>query len=189
VNDGLEFPCSGSQTPAEPDTEEGPMKLSQKLTDELKQLAGHTGPVVKTVSVSDSAAGIDVALDLTAVDSLSCSLAELRLRVPSLSNAGIDVLRTWASDFCKRITYLLEHIGPLEVDQANGKVLVRSTPPDRQDATTTFYEILLQSHANGNFTLRRYRTEKNPPSRSRVDIFVTHEVLSKLVNDLVDTIP
>jgi hypothetical protein len=165
------------------------MKLSEKLTDELKQLAGHSGPAAKTVSVSDPAVNIDVALDVTAVDSLSCSLQELRLRVPSLSNAGVDVLRQWAADFCKRVTYLLEHIGPLEVDSANGKVLVRSTPPDRQDSTTTFYEILLQSHANGNFTLRRYRSEKNPPSRSRVEIFVTHEVLSKLVNDLVDTIP
>ena len=55
---------------------------------------------------------IDVALDVTAVDSLSCSLTELRLRVPTLSNAGTDVLRDWASEFCKRVTYLLEHIGP-----------------------------------------------------------------------------
>lgn len=175
--------------PGKPASERGPMKLSQKLTDELKQCAGHNGPGVKTVSVSDPVASIDVALDATAVDSLSCSVQELRLRVPSLSNAGVDVLRQWASDFCKRITYLLEHIGPLEVDPAAGKVLVRSTPPDKQDSTTSFYEILLQSHANGNFTLRRYRTEKNPPSRTRVDIFVTHEVLAKLVNDLVDTVP
>ena len=165
------------------------MKLSERLTDELKQLAGHNGPAVKTVSASDSAKGIDVALDVTAVDSLSCSLAELRLRVPSLATAGVDLLRQWAADFCKRITYLLEHIGPLEVDPTNGKVLVRSTTPDRQDGSATFYEILLQSHSSGNFTLRRYRTEKSPPSRTRVDIFVTHEVLSKLVNDLVDTVP
>jgi len=165
------------------------MSFSQKISSELKQLAGHSGPSLRTVCVSLHPGRADVAIDFTAVDSLSCSLREIRVRVPSLSGAAVDVLRQWATDLCRRVTYLLENIGPLEVDPDAGLVLVRSTPPDRQDEATTFYEILLQSHANGNFTLRRYRTEKKPPARKQVDMHFTHEVLNKLVNDLADTIP
>ena len=125
------------------------MSISQKLSGELKQLAGHAGPSLRTVCVAVPPGRADMAIDFTAVDSLSCSLREIRVRVPSLSGASVDVLRQWATDLCRRVTYLLENIGPLEVDADAGQVLVRSTPPDRQADATTFYEVLLQSHAVG----------------------------------------
>ena len=77
----------------------------------------------------------------------------------------------------------------LEIDPDAGQVLIRSTPPAQQLQGSKFYEMLLQSQTDGQFSLRRYLTEKGRPGRTQVDIQTTHEVLDKLLNDLVDTIP
>jgi hypothetical protein len=68
-------------------------------------------------------------------------------------------------------------------------VLIRSTAPAQQSGATTFYEILLSSQGSGQFALRRYRSQKGAAGREQVDLQVTHEVLRKLVVDLVETIP
>jgi hypothetical protein len=49
--------------------------------------------------------------------------------------------------------------------------------------------VLLQSDTSGNFSLRRYQAVKGAPGRTQVDMHLTHEVLSKLADDLVETIP
>ena len=164
------------------------MILQAELSSELTRIAGLSSSGPQTVRLNGPD-GIDVAIDFRAVDSMSCAFQELRLAVPSLSDADLQTLKAWGERFCRRITYLLEHIGPLEVDPEAGQVLIRSTPPDRQPGTTRFYEVLLQSHSGGNFSLRRYRSEKGTPGREQVEIQTTHEALYKLVNDLIDTIP
>ena len=84
---------------------------------------------------------------------------------------------------------MLENIGPLELDPDAGKVMIRSTPPYKQAGTMKFYEILLQSHSDGNFSLKRYQSEVGKPGRDQVDLQTTHEMLKKLIEDLVETIP
>jgi len=164
------------------------MSLSKQLNTELVRLIGFSSASPKTVTLS-APDQVEVAIDLIAVDSMSCSFREVRLSVPSLVNADFDTLKQWAEELCKRVTYLLENIGPLELDPDAGEVLIRSTPPHQQAGTTKFYEVLLQSHSNGNFSLKRFQAEKGKSGRDRVDIQTTHEVLQKLVNDLVETIP
>jgi len=164
------------------------MSFRDSLSHELSRLVGYASTSTKTVTLAGPNQ-IHVAIDFTAVDSMSCSLAELRVLVPSLAGAGFKVVKEWAKALSSRITYLLEHVGPLEFSPDQGQVLIRSTPPDQQSAVTQFYEILLQSHSGGKFTLRRYRAEKGTPGRKAVDMQLTHEVLQKLVNDLVETIP
>jgi hypothetical protein len=165
------------------------MNLSAQLDQELKRLAGFASKTARTAALS-AADGVDLAIDFTAVDSMSCAFRELRVRVPALAAAGFDALRQWAEALSQRVTYLLENIGPLELDPAAGQVLIRSTTPDQQSGGggTSFYEVLLSSHGSGQFTLRRYRSQKGG-GRDQVDVQVTHEVLRKLVNDLVETIP
>ena len=73
---------------------------------------------------------------------------------------------------------------------AKGKqVLIRSKSPDKRDNSKTFYEILLQSQGSGLFTLRRYRRDPQAASRDHVDLRTTHELLEKLADDLIATIP
>lgn len=164
------------------------MSIKSKIESELKSLVGFQSAQPKTVALS-AGSGVDVSIDLTAVDSMSCSLREIRLDVPALDGADFGKLKQWASDLSQRVTYLLENIGPLEFDEASGQVLIRSDPPDKSDATTMFYEILLQSHQDGNFSLRRYTSNAGQQGRTQVDIQTTHEVLQKLVTDLVETVP
>jgi hypothetical protein len=164
------------------------MTCGRQLTNDIRKLAGYAGPMPKTIAVSGPA-GVDLAVDVTAADSMSCSCREFRMRVPALSGAGPDVLKKWAEDLCARVTYLLEQIGPLEIDIEGKQVLIRSKAPDKRDNATAFYEILLQSQGAGLFTLRRYRRDGKSAPREHVDLRTTHELLEKLADDLIATIP
>ncbi len=164
------------------------MSLSNQMASELKKLIGFSAADPQTVMLSGPNQ-VDLAVELTAVDTMSCSFREIRINVPALVDAETDTLKKWAEALCSRVTYLLENIGPLEIDSAAGQVLIRSTPPHQQSGVTTFYEIVLASHADGNFSLLRFRSEQGQPGRRQVDLQTTHELLEKLVDDLVDTIP
>lgn len=107
-----------------------------------------------------------------------------------LGTATLDTLKKWANRLCQRVTYLLENLGPLEFDAHENQVLIRSTPPDNSAAgTTKYYEVMLSSHGAGRFSLRRFRNDSAGSGRVPVPLQLTHEQLSKLVNDLVATIP
>lgn len=164
------------------------MNLSTQLTDELKQLAGFSSSMPRRIEITDSE-GLILGIAVVAVDALSCAFESLTLHVPSLVGNESGALQAWADALSGRVTYLLENIGPIEIDQRNNQVLIRSTPPDRTNTGTRFYEVLLSAQANGTFLLRRYRAESGQPGRKSVDIHLTHETLHKLVRDLIDTIP
>ena len=165
------------------------MSLSLDLSAALNPLIGQTFVPPKTIVVSDGS-GITLAVDLLAVESLGVSCEELRLDVPTLGAATLDTLKKWANDLCRRVTYLLENLGPLEFDAQGNQVLIRSTPPDKSaGGITKYYEVSLSSHGAGRFSLRRFRNDSAGSGRVPVPLQVTHEQLSKLVNDLVTTIP
>lgn len=164
------------------------MNLTTQLTDELKQLAGFSSSTPRCIEITDSE-GLILGIAVVAVDALSCAFESLTLHVPSLVGNESGTLETWADALSGRVTYLLENIGPIEIDQRSSQVLIRSTPPDRTSAGTRYYEVLLSAQGNGTFLLRRYRAESGQPGRESVDIHLTHETLHKLVGDLVDTIP
>ena len=162
------------------------MSLSTELGKELTRLAGTMGPT--QIAVSD-AAGLTLSIDFTSIDSMSCSVSQIELFVPSLQSAAFDALKKWADSLSRRITYLLEQIAPLEYDPSAGQVLIRSNPPDQLADGTQYYEIVLSSQSGGNFRLRRYRSTKGQPGRDPVELTVTHEVLLKLADDLAATVP
>jgi hypothetical protein len=164
------------------------MNLTTQLTDELKQLAGFSSSNPRRIEMTDPD-GLVLGIAVVAVDAFSCAFESLTLHVPSLVGNESGALQTWANALSSRVTYLLENIGPIEIDQLSSQVLIRSTPPDRTDTGTRFYEVLLSAQANGTFLLRRYRAESGQPGRESVDIHLTHETLHKLIRDLVDTIP
>jgi hypothetical protein len=162
------------------------MLLNEQITQSLAGLKGLASDVPKTVGWS-AGRGPSVEVDFTAVDSLGCAFRELRLSAEELKNVPFDALKSWADELCKKVTYLLEHIGPLERDAEAQTVLIRSTPPTRQPDQTTFYEILVQ--APGTLNLRRYTRAAHHPDREPCDVQATHEVLVKLVSDIVAAIP
>ena len=165
------------------------MSLSLDLSAALATLVGQTFVPPKTVQVSDGS-GVSLAVDLISVESLGVSCEELRLEVPALAAATLDTLKKWAHDLCRRVTYLLENLGPLEFDAQGSQVLIRSTPPDNSAAgATKYYEVMLSSLGSGRFSLTRFSNDRAGTGRIPVPLKVTHEQLSKLVNDLVGTVP
>jgi hypothetical protein len=162
------------------------MLLNEQITQSLASLRGLSSDVPKTVGWSVGG-GPSVEVDFIVVDSLGCAFRELRLSAEELKSVPFETLRTWADALCKKVTYLLEHIGALELDAEAQTVLIRSTPPTRQPDQTTFYEMLVQ--APGTLNLRRYSRAAHHPDRQPCDMQTTHEVLVKLVSDIVAAIP
>jgi len=163
------------------------MSFRTDLTRELTRLRGLS--VVTPVTVTMQDGGVSLSVGFLAVDSLACSFEQIGLQAPHLAGCGFDVLKKWAEQLSRRITYLLEQIGPLEYDEPAGQVLIRSTPPSQLSNGTQYYEILLQSHQGGRFTLQRYESTKGQPGRRQAPLTTTHEVLLKLADDLSDTVP
>ena len=159
------------------------MSLTQQLVQILNGMAGYHSLQPQTVSVTEPA-DVHLELDVTHVDSLSCAFHELRLTVPAFQKTGVDQLKPWADDLCRRVTYLLEQLGALEIDPVSGQAQIRSTRPDRQDEQTRYYEIVLRNP--GLLILRRYQVIPGS-NREQIDLQTTLEVLQKLVPDLVQS--
>src|ERR1700722_17743100 len=109
------------------------MTCGQQLIDEIRKLAAPGGPGAKTISLS-APDGVELSVDVTAADSMSCSCRELRLRVPALNGVAATVLKKWAEALCARVTYLLEQLGPLEIDSQGKQVLIPSKSPAKRAA-------------------------------------------------------
>src|SRR5262249_55052812 len=145
----------------------GRMSLSEQIPQTLSSMKGFASESPRTVGWSVDA-GPTVEAELTAVDSLSCALRELRISAPEFAAAPLEVLREWADRVCQRVTYLLEHIGPLEADAEAQAVLIRSTPPTKIAGQKSFYEMWVK--APGVVSLRRYRHSPGDTSREAVDL-------------------
>ena len=104
------------------------MNFSDQLSDQLKQLVGFSSSVPKSVRIKD-AAGLTLNISFVAIDSMSCAFESLALQVPQLVGHEVRLLNQWAEALSKRVTYLLEQIGPIEIDPSGSQVLIRSTPP------------------------------------------------------------
>lgn len=163
------------------------MSLRPFLTSELARLNGLQGGL-QTVRAAGGA-GETLEIDFVAVDSMSCAFDELRLEIPKLRSGGFPALEKWAKALSGRVTYLLENLAPLEFDPPLGQVLLRSVKPDQLPDGSQYYEIILSSSGSGCFSLKRFRTVKGTPGRDPVPIQTTHEVLLKLCDDLLSTVP
>lgn len=163
------------------------MTIRSDFEAELTRLAAATGGPV-TVEARD-AAGRSVRGELTTVESLGCTVSHLLVSAPQLSGASTTALRDWADRLAERLTYLLESLRPLETDEENGRLLMRSSTPQQSPTAREYYECMLAAESAGTVSFRRYRAETGVPGRTPVDMTLTREVLGRLVGDLVDTMP
>ncbi|MCA8988374.1 MAG: hypothetical protein KDA78_12065 [Planctomycetaceae bacterium] len=163
------------------------MTLAQELARELKQQAQNQGAFPSMIRV---AAGADfLTVELQSLDRIGCELNQLTLHLDGASTLNPQQLQLWADNLSRRITYLLEQVGPVEIDPIAGAALIRSQKPTTQGMTATYYEFTLSCRAQGGVVLQRYEVVKGTPGRNLVSMLMTHEVLVKLVDDLVDTFP
>lgn len=164
------------------------MQLPQLLEAELLARGQASQGGAGTISLTD-ATGNQLDLAYASLDSMSCAMEELRLSLPGLANQSFQVIEDWAKALSSRITYLLEQIGPLEFDPQAGEAMIRSTKPSQLPHGTVYYEFLLKSASGNSVTLKRYEAKAGQPGRHAVTMKLTHEVLVRLVQDMLDTLP
>ena len=162
------------------------MTLSPQITATLAGLKGFSGPGIHSAAWDDGQ-GVEVSVDFTAVDTLSCAVSELRISKSALRGATDAELQAWAGEVVRRVTYLLEPLAVLEYDAASQSVLVRSQPPTQTPDAIMYYEAVVG--APGHLSLKRYSAPKSDPGRQTVDLHMTHEVLRRLVEDLAAPVP
>lgn len=101
-----------------------------------------------------------------------------------LTDADRDVpaLQAWGDRLAKRVTYLMEPLVVLEVDNVGGEVELRSLSPTSRASKRTYYEVRLSRP--GRLNLRRVAFDENTRVRSTVPCQLTREVLERLVDDM-----
>jgi hypothetical protein len=137
-------------------------------------------------SLSAADAGARVEADLLAIDALALAFDHVTVTRDALTAAPIQQLKNFADALSKKLTYLLEPISPVEVDADQCVVQMRSSPPQRDDNGTRYYELLVRR--GGELSLRRF--EKQPGNaRQAVPAHVTREVFLRLVDDFASVAP
>lgn len=93
-------------------------------------------------------------------------------------------LRGWAESIAARSSGLLERLRMLEVDDSRSEAILRSDRPTEKADALAYYEVRL--HGTTRATVHRYRADRAAGGkREQVAFALTHEVLAKLIDDIV----
>ncbi|WP_437185501.1 hypothetical protein SH668x_002610 [Planctomicrobium sp. SH668] len=164
------------------------MSLRTETELKLNSLLLQRSAMPTTVQAHDPS-GLALTIYLTQIDSLSCAFSELVFFSPQLQSASFPKVESWAKQLSRRVTYLLEQIGVLELDPTSSQILLRSSPPNCPPGGVEYYEMIVSTSPSGAFSLKRFRSVSGVPGRSPAEIQVTYEVLYRLIDDLVSTNP
>src|SRR5262245_54551127 len=128
--------------------------------------------------------GWTVRLTADRVDTLSCLLTEVEAERTSPVPDDDNLLESHARRAAGRVTGLLEPLRLIEVDRVRHIALIRSESPPQKDGSVHYYEITFRSR--NRVKVERFKAAKQSPAKKESIPFVlTHEVLAKLVDDLV----
>lgn len=121
-----------------------------------------------------------ISCDIIERNALAVSFDNLRLATTELASATTADLERIGTALAGRLTYLMEPISPIEIDAAGCVLQLRSNPPQRDDDSRTYFELLVRR--GGEIVLARYRKD-NGNARQKVSMTLTREVLLRLVAD------
>ncbi len=114
------------------------------------------------------------------LDSIGAATLELRLETPRLAALSKDKLSRMAEALAAKLNYLMEPIAPIEIDPQQCTVQLRSRPPRKNEASTSYYEVLVK--LGGSIALVRY-DKPTGNRRERIPMLLTREVIVRLVGD------
>ncbi|TWT93401.1 hypothetical protein Pla108_38950 [Botrimarina colliarenosi] len=152
------------------------------LTEDL--LSAVDAATAGDVATAD-ASGDRLTVGVARVDALAVAFTELRLETSRLADASIERVRAVAEELTRRVTYLLEPLTPVEIDQELAVVQMRSTTPQTDNESSAYYELLVRK--GGSLSLRRYRKPRGA-MREPIEATVTREVLRRLADDFVASV-
>jgi hypothetical protein len=154
------------------------MSIHTDIDRELTRIQAVTGRGL----LQADAAGGRIEADLLAVDAIGCSFQTLGYSTSRLADASLEDLKQISTDLTAKLTYLLEPIGLIEADADRCSVQLRSSPPQKGEDGTSYYELLVRR--GGDISLSRYQ-KKPGQMRQIVPAQVTREVLGRLADDFV----
>jgi hypothetical protein len=155
--------------------------LSQKI-DAAVDAAG--GPGVVTVSEGPRL----LSLQLTAASPVGAAFDALELSVTGgESRLSTAALKTWGDRLAARLTYLMEPLVVIEVDEVGGEVTLRSHAPGERNTVFSYYELQLKSE--GSLHLRRVAFDVADRVRRSASCQLTREALERLVDDIQAALP
>lgn len=149
------------------------MTLSKQFDDALRAAGGP-----QTITAHEPPRSLRSAV--SEVTSLAVNVDSVVLETSELAEASVGQLEDMSRQLSARINYLLEPIGPIEVDADTCTVQMRSMPPQKDDDGRSYYELLVKR--GGELSLRRYRKEPGQ-ARTPIAATLTREVLVRLVTD------
>ena len=154
------------------------MDIKTDIQRELKRIQAVSGKGLLQVDTDNGR----IEADLLAVDAIGCSFLTLAYSTDKLASSSLEELKKISESLISRLTYLLEPIGVVEVDRDRAAVQMRSSPPQKGDDGTSYYELMVRR--GGDVTLSRYQ-KKPGQIREIVPANVTREVLQRLSEDFV----
>jgi hypothetical protein len=153
--------------------------LLQKLSDWRPAEEGRPSA---SFALPDHGWTVNVSADR--VDTLSAAILEVdAVRLSPLAT-DIVTLEAHARKAATRVTGLLEPLRLVEVDRQRDIALLRSDAPPTKGENVLFYEVLFQGR--NKVTVQRFQaSKKSPAAKAPVPFVLTHEVVGKLVDDLL----
>ena len=159
------------------------MILNQKIAAALDG----TGSAALPCDVAIEESGHRLVLHLTAsgpvglaFESFDFTAAPNRDWTPSQSKA-------WGDRVAARVTYLMEPLVVLEQDGLAGDVAIRSHAPTARGERRAYYEI--QISGGGRLHFARAAFDESIRRRHKVDCMMTREVLERLIDDTIASLP
>jgi hypothetical protein len=136
------------------------------------------GPWESNKQILASDGGLQVRVQLADSDRLGCLLERLEIRPTHGCSLNIDPL--WIE---KEIHYLGEPLKIIEMEKSQGKALLRSFPPRRENGTVHFFELVIDPREG--LSLNRLSYDRTLGSRTQTPVPLTRETLERLLADLV----
>ncbi|MBI3461973.1 MAG: hypothetical protein HY000_02795 [Planctomycetes bacterium] len=161
------------------------MKLGHKAIATLREWGAFADDRRSLLIEGDK---FSIVSEVTAADKMSCSLSHLGMQPRQPAQLTADQLKAWGERITNRVRYLLEAIETVELDAPQGRLLLRSTPPEKKsNGAVLYYELLLET--TGQLRLERYRYNVADRTRTPEPLHCTHELLEKLIDDLIASAP
>jgi hypothetical protein len=149
------------------------------LLEEAKQQLTRLGFTRECMLVA-SQPGQRLECDLTILDRVGCGFIRFALHADRLQAATMSELKGVSEGLAARLTYLLEPIKPIEQDNDQCVIQMRSVPPQREADVTSYYEVLVRR--GGELSLCRWAKAPGE-ARRPLPAHVTREVFLRLVGD------
>jgi hypothetical protein len=151
-------------------------KMIASAENIIHQVRKSTSEPNREIVASDGS--LQVRVQLADWDRLGCLLERVEVRPTQGSFMKIDPLRIE-----QEICYLGEPLKIIELEKYQGRALLRSFPPRRENGTVQFFELVIDP--GEGLSLNRLSYDRSLGARTQTPIPLTRETLDRLLADLV----